>query len=74
VSWGADPRLLLQLVNARGGAVRSRSRRPSIEPQDALALSTPLGVRPMIAITPLARAAEVYARMDAERRSLRHSH
>jgi hypothetical protein len=71
VSWGADPRLAAptrQRARRRGshaaGAPRSSRRM-------RLALSTLSGVRPMIALTPLARAAELYARMDAERRSLR---
>ena len=72
VSWGADLRLAAptrQRARRRG---RSPSWRPSIEPRDALAMSTRSGVRPMIAIAPLARAAELHARMDAEWRSLRH--
>jgi|HubBroStandDraft_2_1064218.scaffolds.fasta_scaffold517147_1 hypothetical protein len=72
VSWGADSRLAARTRQCAQGRDRSRSRHPSIEPQDALALSTLSGLRPMIEIKPLARANELYARMDAEQGSLRH--
>ena len=69
--WGADPRLAVPFVNARGGAVGHATSARRSSRRMPLALSTLSGVRPMIAITPLARAAELYARMDAERRPLR---